>query len=389
MRHAAPGTTRLLVGAFAGVLILWGALLFGVIHGTATPVPGSSPPGSQASLLFCSDRAEDADGPQLFRMSLDGLAKHRVTRDPVCNAWEVAPGTLLAIVLEGGRGPTGILARYRQDPANPIAEWQRDTVHYPFTDVVGWSRGSRARDGDLVFAARDGSGQWDLFRVLHAGDSIVRLTDDPWVERNPARDPGDPDGPVVYTRYNARGGDEMTMRSRGGDLWAVPARGGEARRLTDHPFMDDHAQVRGDSVIFVRGRGVGEEDGNMDLFLLDVAAGVEERLTDNRWNDLLPAWSPDGRYLCWQSEEDGHYEMNIRVMALEDRRQRVLVDWPGRQANCFWSPDGGAVAFEDRSDGDWDAFLMPLDGGDPTNLTRFAGADDRASPSFLTASPLE
>lgn len=241
----------------------------------------------------------------------------------------------------------------------------------------------------MVFAARDASGQWDLFRALQGGDSIIRLTDDPWVERNPVLDPADPDGPVVYTRYAARGGDEATMRARGGDLWVVPARGGEPARLTDHPVMDDHAQVRGDSVVFVRGRGVGEEDGNMDLYLLRISDGVEERLTDNRWNDLMPAWSPDGRHLCWQSEEDGHYEMNIRVMALADRRERVLVDWPGRQANCFWSPDGEAVAFQDRSDGDWDTFLAPLEGEQVWNLTRFAGADDRAGPSFLRASPVE
>lgn len=146
MRTASPSPTRLLVGAFAGVLILWGALLFGVIHGAATPVqPDLEAP--DPALLFCSDRAVDAGAPQLFRMSLDGLDKHRVTADPVCDAWEVAPGTLLAVVQEPGRDSPGVLARYRQDRANPIAEWQRDTVYTRFTRVVGWSRGSHARSG--------------------------------------------------------------------------------------------------------------------------------------------------------------------------------------------------------------------------------------------------
>jgi len=410
---ARPDSRHLLAGAFAGVLILWVALLLGVIRGTTDPAEAGSAAGLEASILFCSDRATAGDGVgdalQLFRMSPAGLDKHRITSDPVCVAWEVAPGVLLGIREPDGPGGGAELVRYRQDLTNPIAEWRQDTVFHQFSDVVAWDPGLRTRSGEAVLTARDADGRWDLYRVLSGGDSIVRLTDDDWVEGNPARDPENPAGPIVYTRFGTHGDPGVTagnpgssledsgasysdlqasLRPGGGDLYAVSPEGGQPRRLTRDPLLDDLAQVHGDSVIFVRGRGVGREDGNMELILLRMSDGVEERLTDNRWNDYIPAWSPDGRWICWQSEEDGHYEMNVRVMSLSDRRERILVDWPGRQGQCSWAPDGRAILVDALADGDWDTFRVPLDGSEAVDLTRYPGADDKGTRGRLWVSPV-
>ena len=232
---------------------------------------------------------------------------------------------------------------------------------------------NRADDGSLVYSAQDESGQWDLYRVLPFGDSIVRLTDDPAVERHPAVDPRDGNGPVVFTRYERSGPDEETVRDGPADLYAIPR-------------VDQYPLVHGDSVVFVRGRGTGDEDGLMELVLLDRSTGREEQLTRNGWNDYIPFLSADGTHLCWQSEEFGHYEGNIQIMDLRTREIRVLVDDPGREGGCFWTPDGQAVVYRAWGRGTPDVRIAPLDRDTTIALTRLDGVDS-PFPSFIRVPP--
>ena len=355
--------------------------------------PGTSPQGAgperwgsgselDLALLFCSDRATEDGSFQLFRTSLIGLQKHRITTDAACSAWAQPDGSLLVMVRVDPLNPATRLARYRPDPENPLAEWSREWI-----DTVPRVRSSNqgrnaADDGSLVFAARDDAGQWDLYRIFARGDSVVRLTNDRAVEMFPAIDPGTASGPVVYSRYERTGPDMSTIRDGPADLYAVSREGGEPVRLTTDPASDQYPAVRGDSVVFVRWKGVEDEDGLMELFLLDLKTGAEERLTRNGWNDYVPRWSPDGRKICWQSEEYGHYEMNIRVMDLETREQRVLVSDPGRNSGCNWTPDGRAVVYRAYGDGVPDVRLAVLQ-EDSTRAVTHLNSADHLVPTFI------
>ena len=347
--------------------------------GVPRPGMGLEPPADgvdlELALLFCSDRATQGTSQQLFRMSLEGLQKHRITTDWACAAWPQPDGSILAMVRVNSLTTATRLARYRSDPENPLAEWSREWI-----DTVPKTRGlvvgrNLVGDGSLVVPATDDAGQWDLYRISALGDSVVRLTNDPEVEMAPAVDPRDEAGPVVYTRYERTGPDEAAIRAGPADLYAVPREGGVPVRITSHPAVDNYPTVRGDSVVFVRWKGVGDEDGLMELFLLDLETGSEERLTRNLWNDYVPHWSPDGRMICWQSEEYGHYEMNIRVMDVEAREERVLVSDPGRDSGCGWTPDGRAVVYRAYGDGDPDVRMAVLEEDSTRALTRLNSSD--------------
>lgn len=347
--------------------------------GPEAPADGSE---LELALLFCSDRATDDGSRQLFRMSLDGLQKHRITTDWTCAAWPQPDGSLLAMVRVDSLTTATRLARYRPDPDNALAEWSREWI-----DTVPKTRGlivgrNLADDGSLVFPAKDDAGQWDLYRIFARGDSVVRLTHDPAVEVSPAVDPRAGSGPVVYTRYERTGPDWDAIRNGPADLYAVPRTGGAPVRITRHPAVDNYPVVRGDSVAFARWKGIGSEDGLMELFLLDLETGTEERLTRNAWNDYAPRWSPDGRKLCWQSEEYGHYEMNIRVMDLDTREERVLVSDPGRDGACYWTPDSRAVVYRAYGDGDLDVRLAVLEEDSTRALTRL-DSFDQPTHSFI------
>ncbi|MGK7311846.1 MAG: hypothetical protein ACN0LA_06355 [Candidatus Longimicrobiales bacterium M2_2A_002] len=375
---------RTAVGLLASLMVVFTLLAVSVGEpqvelGTLRPAMGPQPwPGGsdlELALLFCSDRATQGTSRQLFRTSLEGLQKHRITTDWACSAWAQPDGSLLAMVRVDSVSPETRLARYRRDPDNPLAEWSREWI-----DTVPKTRGlvvgrNLADDGSLVFPARDEAGQWDLYRIFAQGDSVLRLTNDPEVEMSPAIDPRAGSGPVVYTRYERTGPDEEAIRKGPADLYAVPREGGVPVRITSHPAVDNYPAIRGDSLVFVRWKGVGAEDGLMELFLLDLETGSEERLTRNFWNDYIPRWSPDRRKICWQSEEYGHYEMNIRVMDLQTRKERVLVSDPGRDSGCSWTPDGRAVVYQAYGDGEPDVRLAVLDEDSTRALTRLDSYD--------------
>jgi Tol biopolymer transport system component len=62
------------------------------------------------------------------------------------------------------------------------------------------------------------------------------------------------------------------------------------------------------------------------------------RLTTNPAADQAPDWSPDDTQLVFQSNRDGNIE--IYVMNADGTEQTRLTDYPGRDLDPAWSPNG-------------------------------------------------
>ncbi len=62
--------------------------------------------------------------------------------------------------------------------------------------------------------------------------------------------------------------------------------------------------------------------------------------------DRAPAWSPDGRWISWFSDEGGEYRLVIADQRGGDRRTIELAD-PTFFYTPAWSPDGRYLAFGD------------------------------------------
>jgi hypothetical protein len=118
--------------------------------------------------------------------------------------------------------------------------------------------------------------------------------------------------------------------------------------------------------IAARSLYVSERTGNAEIWLLD-EDGRELQLTHDRSADLAPVWSPDGKYIAFESWRDGNSE--IYLMEGDGSNQRRLTHNRADDYFPAWSPDGRFIAFESLRDGQREIYVMKADGTDPARLT--------------------
>jgi len=87
------------------------------------------------------------------------------------------------------------------------------------------------------------------------------------------------------------------------------------------------------------------------------------RLTDNPWDDMQPALSPDGHKLAFVSRRNGFWD--IYILSLDDFQLLRLTDTPEYDGNPTWSPDGQWIAYESWINGNLEILVKSV-----TDLTQ-------------------
>src|SRR6266567_5672538 len=116
------------------------------------------------------------------------------------------------------------------------------------------------------------------------------------------------------------------------------------------------------------------EDGIRDLTVtgvqtcaLPICSGLQ-RLTSHPLVDASQAaWSPDGRRILFGSNRDGDFE--VYVMDVDGSNQTNLTRDPASDDSASWSPDGTSIAFASDRDGDYEIYVMNADGSEARQLT--------------------
>jgi Tol biopolymer transport system component len=104
-----------------------------------------------------------------------------------------------------------------------------------------------------------------------------------------------------------------------------------------------------------------------DIYLYDIGEDQLIQLTDTRWSDIHPVWSPDGKYIVFSSNNKGNYD--IYVMELESRKITQLTKEKSIDQYPEYSPDGNKIAFISDRSGEDQVWLMDSDGSNLRQLT--------------------
>jgi TolB protein len=127
-------------------------------------------------------------------------------------------------------------------------------------------------------------------------------------------------------------------------------------RITSGDWDDISPAVSpdGSRIAFSSNRG-----GSWDLYILDLADGTVEQVTDTPEYDGSPTWSPDGLFLAYESLLDEG--LDILVGSADGSTDPIrLTDDPGADHSPAWSPEGRQIAFISTRTGEPEVWLADL-----------------------------
>jgi len=233
------------------------------------------------------------------------------------------------------------------------------------------------RDGQWIVYRSGKAGEEQLYRIPTAGVDSVKAEQ---LTRHPTGvgiwelAPGDKR--IYFITADTIDLDEKLRREKRftvdirnaetpvSSLWAYDLDGRKTTRLTRDTSITVSAFQISDDGKYIAFRGISsdrykrnitEQGINGDNFLLDVASGSIERLTNNaEVGESTPSFSPDSKWLAFSAPDDlSAYSMKntrVYIRAVADRNgqwRKLGSDFDGDVSVGFWSADGKTIYFNE------------------------------------------
>ena len=153
------------------------------------------------------------------------------------------------------------------------------------------------------------------------------------------------DETAMHLRWFDRTGRSLGTLGEPGDLGESLDPGG-VRFSPDHRTIALHAR--------------DEADGNVNIWLYDVTRGVRTRFTfDRATPDSIPVWSPDGRTIVFHSNRSGHQDL-YRKPVDGSRNEELLYSDSQHKFPSSFSPDGRYLAYQSLDPANaFDIWILP------------------------------
>ncbi len=244
---------------------------------------------------------------------------------------------------------------------NPAAEGGRApetwTLPTKVTAAAGWEKDPAiSGDGAFVAYASNESGNSEIWVISSAGGNAVN------VSANAAAD----EKPAWFADHTAIA--FASDRSGTWDIWKAPPLGGGASLLVPNA-RDPALSPDGKRIAFVR----PDSTGLPRVFVAPLADLSRARMATDALSHLSepeedPAWSLDGRSLCYASYR------SLWVVAVEGGPSRRLTTDNEHDFEPAWSPDG-RIYFSSLRGGSYAIWSVPAAGGPPELATGGAGPE--------------
>ncbi|MCH7475152.1 MAG: prolyl oligopeptidase family serine peptidase [Gemmatimonadetes bacterium] len=248
--------------------------------------------------------------------------------------------------------------------ARKLTDTEDGVANYAFSKDGRWVvyRSGEGADAQLYRLPVDGITEAEAEQITEQDAGIQQWQWAPDSRRIYFVTPDTVDADAEARREKGFTVDIKNMETPLASLWAVDPESEEATRLTNDPTItlsgftisDDSRWVGFTGTSAERyERNITEQRINADLYLLEVASGHIERLTDNdEVSEQGPSFSPDGRWIAFAAADDmTRYTMKSRrvyIREVTDRGgsfRKLGGAYHDHVSLGFWSEDGNTIYF--------------------------------------------
>ncbi len=341
----------------------------------------------QALWAYVGGRYGDEAVIRLYRVALrEGFeaAFRRVlnqSTDSVSKGWHAAVKDAYTGVMQGRTAPDDVGARVLERSGGKRGE----------TDISP----SLSPDGSRVaFFSGRGIFGIDLYIAdAQSGRIVKRLTspnnDNHFDALSFLASAGawSPDGRRLAFVTQVEGDHELSVYDMEAGRIVQNFRPAEAEAITDPAWGPDGR------IAFI-----GHGGGIADLFVLDPRTGAVQQLTNDRYAELHPAWSPDGQTIAFATDRDPatnfeqltYAPLRIALIDANSREIQLLprLSQNAKHINPQWAPDGQSVFFISDRGGFSDVYRWSRNGEvhQVTRLSTGVSGITASSPALTVAS---
>lgn len=275
----------------------------------------------------------DVNGYGGVSLTSDSKAMVSVQSDIIANVWVVPDGD--------------------SDRAEKITSGRYEGFDFTWT-----------HDNRIVYVS-GASGNADIWVMDRDGGNKKQLTSDPQGDF----------GPTIT--HDGRHIIFFSNRSSVPHVWKMDIDGSNPQQLTrGNGEWAPYCSPSGPWLIFV-----SSDAGKQNIYRLSLAGGDPVQLTTKY--SYMPAISPDGKFIAYSywDEATNPPQWGREVIPVDDNQKGRPFSLPSTAVRSQgavllrWTTDGRALAYVDNRGGIANVWSLPLDGGQPRQLTNFK--DDR------------
>jgi tricorn protease len=346
-------------------------------HPGADQLAGWTPDGRQV-LIVSGRSAETGRTAQLFTMTVDGV---HPTAVPLPMAYEgsYSPDASRLAYVPLPRS-FNAWKRYRGGTATPvlIANLSDSSVEkIPRTDSNDFNPMWPSGDARKVYFLSDRNGPITLFVYDTTSKKVTQAIANPGLDiKSASVSTGGEADAIVYEQF--------------GSLNLYDLKSGQTKRVSvtinaDIPTVRAKYEKVGDRILNAALSPTGARalfEARGEVITVPAEKGDFRNLTNSTGvADRDPAWSPDGKWIAYFSDESGEYALHLKPQSgLGDVKKINLGNPPSFFYAPTWSPDSKKIAFTDKRLNLW---YVDVDKGVPVKVDtsrRGAGFNPSWSP---------